>query len=219
MAAKLRLHTPDDAAPKKRKGRRLPTFFRDDEIASLLTAADQEVARATLGTNTHGHHVCCVHVYRYACQDRMILILGAFLGLRVSEQTGLRVEHVNLDAREVFVRGKGGVERLVPIPLRMLEELRSWITFRKRGYLLVSRRGRRVATSTVNSRLRRLAKLAGLHRHIHSHALRHTFGTKIYSLTKDLLVVRDLLGHASVSTTQVYTHCAQNGKRDAVDLL
>lgn len=216
----LRILWPDSAPqPPRQNKRRLPTFFREDEVLRLLHAAELEIERASMGANHHGRFACCVHVFRFACQDRLILVLGAYLGLRVSEQTGLRVSDVNLANREIRVIGKGNVERIVPIPLRMMSEIEYWVAIRKSGTLLRSRRNRRMHTSTVNSRLRRLAKLAGLNKRIHSHALRHTFGTRVYSLTKDMLLVRDLLGHRSVATTQVYTHCVIDEARDAVDRL
>jgi site-specific recombinase XerD len=219
MTLPLRIWQPaEPPGPRQpRKGRRLPTFYRKPEIELLLATADAQIEHAGKGTNTKGHKVCNLHPYRYALQDKLIVVLGCFCGLRYMESAGLRVEDVDLIAGDLFVCGKGGVERLVPIKSDWREYLAWWCRYRKLGWLLRSKSGGRLADSTVNCRLKRLAKLAGLAKRIHSHALRHTFCTRIIEEGGDVFDVRDLAGHKSLASTQLYVHCVPEKRRNAVE--
>ena len=135
-------------------------------------------------------------------------------GLRRAELVGLNVDDGRLDLRhgEVTVTGKGARTRTVPVGTRACEALRRWIEVRRQlaapgeHALFVDRKGRRIGASLVGSRLKTWARRRGLAEHVHPHMLRHSFATHLLQSSQDLRAVQELLGHASISTTQVYTH-------------
>lgn len=201
----------------RRKPRRIPTFYRKSELELLLATADARIEHAGRGTNSNGHLVCNLHPHRFALQDKLILVLGGAFGLRNAEMRGLEVSHVNLVERDIFVRGKGGHERLVPIPEKWLDYIRWWCAFRRSGYLLRSRNGKRFCDHTLNDRLKRLGRLAKFDKRMHAHALRHSFCTRVLEEGGDIVDIRDLAGHSSLQSTQVYLHCAPEKRRSAID--
>ncbi len=218
--AKLRLFcpAPDGVTEpiERRTSRRLPKFLRKHEIATLLKAADARIERTGRGAKHQRRLVCCIRVRRYAEQDKLVILLGAYLGLRQQEMANLCVEHINLADRDVFIRGKGGVERYIPISDEFFGDLANWCRIRKSGMLLRSKSNGRLSGNTINERLARLSESA-LGKHVHCHMLRHTFATAMLEAGVDLITVQELLGHKSVATTQIYTHCTPALKRFAVD--
>ena len=142
-------------------------------------------------------------------RDRAALELLYGAGLRVSELVGLDVRDVSTDA--VRVRGKGNKERLVPLVAKARAALDEYLA--RRGELrplgealLLNRRGGRLTARSVARHLMKYALLAGARRHVHPHALRHSFATHLLDMGADLRGIQELLGHASLSTTQRYTH-------------
>jgi integrase/recombinase XerC len=135
-------------------------------------------------------------------------------GLRLGELIALNVDDGRLDLAqaEVTVTGKGSKTRTVPIGAKAREALKAWIERRAElaapgeRALFVGGRGRRIAPSVVNTRLRAWARRRGLGQRVHPHMLRHSFATHMLQSSQDLRAVQELLGHASISTTQVYTH-------------
>jgi len=135
-------------------------------------------------------------------------------GLRLGELIALNVDDGRLDLAqaEVTVTGKGSKTRTVPIGAKAREALKAWIERRAElaapgaRALFVGGRGRRIAPSVVNMRLRAWARRRGLGQRVHPHMLRHSFATHVLQSSQDLRAVQELLGHASISTTQVYTH-------------
>jgi integrase/recombinase XerD len=215
-----RLFDPDvEPVQRRHKARKLPKFLRKHEIDQLLGAADREIASAEIGRNHHKRIACSMRRRRYAEQDKLIVQFGVYLGLRQQEMAGLEVGHIDLGDADVFVRGKGQVDRYVPIPKKFFQDLEWWCRFRKRGLLLRSSQNKRLRGSVMNDRLKRLARIAGLDKHLHCHVLRHTFATRLLEEGVDLVTVKELLGHASISTTIRYTHCTPARKRSAVDLI
>lgn len=223
MSQPLRLYTgpadPEPAPPRTRVPRKLPVFLRKTEIDALLGEADRRIAMACVGRCHHKRIGCSVGRYRFAQQDRLIVQLGVMLGLRQQEMAGLCVEHVNLLESDVFVCGKGDVDRYIPIPARFRGELAIWCAFRRSGYLLRNWTGGRLSGHTMNDRLARLGKRAGLTKHLHCHVLRHTFATRLLEEGADVRLIADLLGHKSISTTSRYLHCTPARLREAVDRL
>jgi len=135
-------------------------------------------------------------------------------GLRVGELVALDVDDGRLDLRqgEVTVTGKGAKTRTVPVGEKAREALQTWIQERERlalpgeRALFVGARGRRISAGVVAARLRAWARRRGLAEHVHPHMLRHSFASHLLQSSQDLRAVQEMLGHASISTTQVYTH-------------
>jgi len=145
-----------------------------------------------------------------AVRDRSIIEMLYATGIRVSELCGIDVDEIDADARTVRVLGKGGKERVVPFGLPALEALRAWQELRsslqpKEPALYVGRRGRRIDPRTVRAAVQRLTGDAGGPR-IAPHGLRHSAATHVLEGGADLRTVQELLGHATLATTQRYTH-------------
>lgn len=170
--------------------KRLPHTLSPDEMARLLEAGGDDPL---------------------ACQDRALYELIYSSGLRLSEAVGLDLGGVDLEAGEVRVFGKGGKDRIVPVGAQALRALRAWLAVRAtvardERALFVGARGARIAPRVVQARLKALALRQGITQHVHPHALRHSFASHVLQSSGDLRAVQEMLGHASLSTTQVYTH-------------
>jgi integrase/recombinase XerC len=147
-------------------------------------------------------------------RDRAMFELLYSSGLRLGELVALDADDGKLDLRqaEVTVTGKGSKTRTVPVGSRAREALRDWLKARaliarpQERALFVGARGRRIAPGTVQARLRAWAKRQGLGAAVHPHMLRHSFASHVLQSSQDLRAVQEMLGHASISTTQVYTH-------------
>jgi integrase/recombinase XerC len=153
-----------------------------------------------------------------AARDHCLVELLYGCGLRVAELTGLDLQAGAgaagwIDAADAtaHVLGKGSKRRSVPVGAAALAALRGWLAVRAQvakanePALFVSRRGTRLTASQVRSRLKALALQAGLPTHVHPHMLRHSFASHLLQSSGDLRAVQELLGHANISTTQVYT--------------
>ena len=145
-------------------------------------------------------------------QDAAMFELLYSSGLRLGELIALNVDDGRLDLRqgEVTVTGKGSKTRTVPVGAKAREALAAWMSARKAApsekALFLGARGRRIAATTVGARLKRWARRRGLAGHVHPHMLRHSFASHVLQSSQDLRAVQEMLGHASISTTQVYTH-------------
>jgi integrase/recombinase XerC len=135
-------------------------------------------------------------------------------GLRLAELAALDFDALETALRdgEVRVTGKRGKTRIVPVGAKAQAALENWgaarLTLAAEGEpaLFVSRRGTRLSHRTIEERLRRQAILAGLPTHVHPHMLRHSFASHVLQSSGDLRAVQEMLGHASIASTQVYTH-------------
>lgn len=186
-------HNPADLLPAPKRPRTLPRVLRPDEIAALL---DGIPATGALDL-----------------RDRAMLELAYSSGLRAEELVNLNVESIEFDAEQVRVEGKGSRTRFVPIGEPALRALERW-TARGRPALargdgepalFLSKSGRRLSTSDVRRRLRVWARRVAQQGGVHPHALRHSFATHLLDGGADLRAIQELLGHSSISTTQVYT--------------
>lgn len=177
-------------APKRR--RPLPKALDVDEVARLLDADP-------------GHDPVAI-------RDRAILELFYSSGLRLAELVGLDVGDLNLRSNEVTVLGKGNKQRQLPVGAKAAAALTQWLAVRSdlaapdEPALFVSRRGTRLARSSVAARLKRRAAERGLSGRLNPHKLRHSFATHLLESSGDLRAVQELLGHADIGTTQIYTH-------------
>ena len=156
-------------------------------------------------------------------RDRALFELLYATGLRVSEAAGLDLEDVDFSARMARVTGKGGKERIVPFGEEAEASLRDYLPARAalrldrdddEEPLFVNTRGGRLTTRSMARLLKRRLRAAGLPAEISPHALRHTFATHLLSAGADLRAIQELLGHASLSTTQKYTHLDAARLRD-----
>jgi integrase/recombinase XerC len=147
-----------------------------------------------------------------ALRDQAMLELFYSSGLRLSELVGLQVQDLDQDSQELRVTGKGSKTRVVPVGRFALEAVRAWLGVRAQwaapeaSALFVSQRGRPISPRTVQSRVEHWAKKLGLGVHVHPHMLRHSFASHVLQSSGDLRAVQEMLGHANISTTQVYTH-------------
>lgn len=183
-------------APKL--GRHLPQVLRAEDIESVIEAIDE---REPLGL-----------------RDRAIIELFYSSGLRLSELVGLAVDQVNLEERMLRVTGKGAKTRLVPMGKRAREALMDYLE-RERPRLVtpkgcaevfLSRMGGRLTRQRVWQMLKERAAEAGLDPAVvHPHVLRHSFATHLLGNGADLRVIQEMLGHADIGTTQIYTHVDQ----------
>jgi integrase/recombinase XerC len=181
--------TGDVRAPKSPK--RLPTPLDADAMARLLEFRSDD----SLGV-----------------RDKAIMELFYSSGLRLSELLGLNLHDLDLRDRTVRVVGKGNKTRIVPVGKHAIEALQRWLqeraTIADVGELavFVGVNGGRLGPRIVQRRIARWARLQGLPEHVHPHMFRHSFASHLLESSQDLRAVQELLGHANISTTQVYTH-------------
>jgi integrase/recombinase XerD len=198
-----------------RRARVLPETLTVDEVDRLLGAVGDD---DTAAADPRG---------ALAIRDRALLELLYAAGLRVSEALGLDREDLSLDGAYVRVVGKGDRERLVPVGEVALEHLERYMAAVRPAWLAIAHvepvrggpvfltpRGRRLARQQAWSVVRRAATAAGLGDRVSPHTLRHSFATHLLEGGADLRVVQELLGHASISTTQLYTHLTGERIRD-----
>ena len=147
-----------------------------------------------------------------AVRDRAILELMYSSGLRLAECVGLDQYSIDIRDALVTVRGKGNKTRKVPVGKYALDAVSAWLKVRpqlaklEETALFVSTRGNRLSTRSVQQRMRHWALKQGLDTHVHPHMLRHSFATHMLESSGDLRAVQELLGHADISTTQIYTN-------------
>ncbi|MET0067226.1 MAG: tyrosine recombinase XerC [Candidatus Thiodiazotropha sp.] len=176
-------------APKIR--RKLPVTLDADQIGQLL---DIE-ATDTL-----------------SLRDRAIMELFYSSGLRLAELISLDIGQIDLREQMVEVTGKGNKTRLVPVGTQAREAIQHWLAVRRElaaadePALFVGVRGRRISRSTIQKQLHDWSVRQGTPRNVHPHLLRHSFATHLLESSGDLRAVQELLGHANISTTQIYTH-------------
>ena len=187
-------HDPSDRLEMPRRGRKLPDVLSVPEVESLLAAprADEPLA----------------------WRDRALLELGYGAGLRASELCGLRVSQLLLSDGLVRVVGKGSKERLVPIGRQVLGPLSIYLRQvrptldkgKSDDRVLLNARGQPLSRVGAWGIVKRRAREAGIRKRVSTHTLRHSFATHLLEGGADLRAVQEMLGHADLSTTQIYTH-------------
>lgn len=174
-----------------RAPRHLPQALSPDEAVRLVSAGDATP---------------------WGVRDRALFELAYSCGLRVSELTGLDLGHLDRASGEVRVTGKGAKTRIVPVGAPAVAAIDAWLPVRAKlakageNALFVGRSGRRLAPREVQKRIKRCAAAAGLAVDVHPHMLRHSFASHVLQSSGDLRAVQEMLGHASIASTQVYTH-------------
>ena len=185
-----------------RRWQRLPKALTAQEIESLLVTEKPETPQ----------NLC----------DQAVLELAYASGLRLSELRTIRLEQLHLEAGFINVVGKGNKERVVPVGRKAVAALERYlnvgrsrlVTPRSPAAVFLTRRGTPFAPVTLWLRIKQRARRAGLARNVTPHMLRHSFATHLLEHGADLRVIQELLGHASISTTEVYTHVTGQRLRD-----
>ncbi len=188
--------------PKKPKS--LPGFIKPDDMVRLLAVHQPSVAEDEPPT-------------RHDYEDMRDLALLEFLyacGARVSEASGLLVDNVDFDLMQVKVLGKGAKERIVPIHELAADAMRAYaqaarpalLNGKASEFFFVSSRGNRMSPDAIRKMFKATLRAAGLDMSLSPHSMRHTFATDMLSGGADLRSVQEMLGHVSLSTTQIYTH-------------
>lgn len=150
-------------------------------------------------------------VYPLDVRDRTMLEVMYGAGLRLAELVGIDCCHLEPDTGEVRVIGKGSKERRLPMGSTAIHWLKRWLPLREQfkpqdDALFISRQGKRISTRNVQKRFAERGIKQGMNQHIHPHKLRHSFASHLLESGGDLRAVQELLGHASLTTTQIYTH-------------
>ncbi len=164
------------------------------------------------------------HIRKIRERYRMLFLLILNSGLRISEALGLRFGDVRLVegvARSVRVIGKGNKERIVPLPSRFGPKLGAWVAGRSgREYVFAQKPGGKPPGSkAARAYLQRLREQSGMDKKVTPHKLRHTYATRLLEVGADLVDIQALLGHADLSTTQIYTHVSQERMEGVVSRL
>ncbi|MCK5862549.1 MAG: site-specific tyrosine recombinase XerD [Candidatus Hydrogenedentes bacterium] len=171
--------------------RKLPRWLSTEEIERLLLAPDV--------TTPEGIRDAAILELFYAC------------GLRISELAALPVKHVNLEEANVRVRGKGAKFRMVPLGRCSIKKIQTWLPCRMQwaqrdDAVFIGTSGKRLSRTTVWRRVKRYARQANIMQNVTPHLLRHSFATHLLDNGADLRAVQEMLGHADIGTTQIYTH-------------
>jgi integrase/recombinase XerD len=185
-----------------RRWKRLPKALSNDEIKKLFEPENPETAES----------LC----------DQAILELAYASGLRLSELKNLRLEQLHLDAGFINVIGKGNKERVVPVGRKAVESLNRYIgagrprlvSPKSPANVFLTKRGTPFAAVTLWLHIKNRVRRAGVERNITPHMLRHSFATHLLEHGADLRIIQELLGHANISTTEIYTHVTGNRLRD-----
>ena len=176
-------------APKS--PRRLPSALSPDEAAQLVEIENDD---------------------RLSLRDRAMFELAYSSGLRLSEIAQLDLGGCDLTSAEVRVLGKGSKERVVPVGKKARAAISRWLDARNQfatndtAAMFIGRHGKRLSTRAIQQRLAAWSIRQGLSRHVHPHMLRHSFASHVLQSSGDLRAVQEMLGHASIASTQVYTH-------------
>lgn len=199
LVARKRLATdPAEVLPLPRIERYLPETLNELDVERLLAAIDTTQPRGF--------------------RDRAIVELLYASGLRISELTNARLENLDLDNGTIRVTGKGDKTRLVPVGKTAREAIAAYLERERPGVvkartgseIFLSRFGKKLTTVRVWQIVKAIAKQSGLEQNIYPHLLRHSFATHLLSNGADLRIIQEMLGHADISTTQIYTHVDQS---------
>ncbi|HLH52585.1 MAG TPA: tyrosine recombinase [Verrucomicrobiae bacterium] len=182
--------------------KRLPKALTAQEVEKLLTPETPETPQ----------NLC----------DQAVLELAYASGLRLAELRGARLEQLHLEAGFINVIGKGNKERVVPLGRKAVDALKRYlaagrpklVTPRSPAAVFLTRRGTPFAAVTLWLRIKQRVRRAGISRNVTPHMLRHSFATHLLEHGADLRVIQELLGHANIGTTEIYTHVANNRLRE-----
>ena len=198
---------PTELLESPRAGRKLPTVLTVQEVDAMVNAIDMSAALAH--------------------RDKALLETLYGCGLRVSELCGLRISRLHFEEGFVRVVGKGDKERLVPIGPEAVRRIRQYmegerihlpVNAKAQDILFLNHRGGPLSRITVFNKVKRLALKAGVRKMIGPHTFRHSFATHLVEGGADLRAVQEMLGHASITTTELYTHMDREHLRSNIML-
>ncbi|OUS12405.1 tyrosine recombinase XerC [Gammaproteobacteria bacterium 53_120_T64] len=184
-------HNPADGLQAPAKAKQLPKLMDADQACQLVSIRADDW---------------------HSLRDRALLELLYSSGLRLAEIANVDIDAVHFQEAMVTVTGKGSKMRLIPVGRSALNAIRQWLTVRgdkalaSEQALFVSQRGKRISHRAIQQRVQKIGQQQGISQPVHPHMLRHSFASHILESSGDLRGVQDLLGHANLSTTQVYTH-------------
>lgn len=180
------------------KEHRLPEYLFDEEIDRLLSGFDMSEESER--------------------RDHLLFSLLYACGLRVSEAAALTFEQIRFSERVLLIKGKGSKERMIPYPDWLEAELKSWKAEHPDAkYVFCNRLGKPITVRGIQYRLDQHAMKVGLAMKVHPHMLRHSFATTLLENGADIRVVQELMGHLSLSTTQIYTHISDTTLRETCE--
>lgn len=190
--------SPFDEIRTAKSSRKIPEFLFEEEVADFLDGFDDSNPLEK--------------------RDRLMFSLMYACGLRVSEAVSLEWADISFEERIVHVLGKGSKERIVPFPVWLRDDLEDYAAGKNRNDpCFCNRFGNRMTARAVQQNLQKHAEAIGMHMNIHPHMLRHSFATHLLDHGADIRTVQELLGHSSISTTQIYTHVSTGRLMDAYE--
>lgn len=210
-ARKLKIKRPVES--------RIPVVLSPREVKALLAAPKQQIAELT---DSRDHSAGGRNRYFCAVRDNVILELLFSTGIRIGELVALNVGDADLAARQIQITGRATRGRIVPVSDAVAETLVNYLGFRDdrmldTAALFVGRSGTRLTIYSIENIFKKHVRLAEIKRHVTPHALRHTMAAMLVSSGADIRVVQEILGHASILSTQVYTRLPiQKGRRGSV---
>jgi integrase/recombinase XerD len=196
---------PTTLIESARVGRKLPDVLNNEEIEQLLEQIDR--------SKPEGERNIAIIEVLYGC------------GLRVSELVNLQISNIFFNDDFIRVTGKGDKQRLVPLGrmakkhiLIYMNEIRIHVTVQKghEDFLFLNRRGKQLTRVMIFTIIKQLTEKAGIHKTISPHTLRHSFATELIQRGADLRAIQDMLGHESITTTEIYTHLNQDDLLDTI---
>ncbi len=204
LVEKLVKVNPVEFIAKPKRWQKLPSFLEFDEVDKILQTADKSTPKG----------------YR----DTLMLEMLYASGMRVSELINIKIRDIDFKRGIIKVIGKGSKERIVPIYTALIDDIENYLIIRQEyfvkgsdsGYLFLNRMGGMLTRQYVWSWVREVCEQAGIKKHVSPHTLRHCFATHILSGGADLRTIQLFLGHANISTTEIYTHVTDMDKRKTI---
>ncbi len=204
LIEKLVTKNPVEFIAKPKGWKKLPSFLEFEEVDAILQSADKSTPKG----------------YR----DALIVEMLYASGMRVSELVNMKVRDIDFKRGIIKVTGKGSKERIVPIYSDLVQSIEGYLVIRQEyfvkqsdtGYLFLNRMGEPLTRQYIWSWVKNICTHAGIKKHVSPHTLRHCFATHILSGGADLRTIQLFLGHANISTTEIYTHVTDSDKRKVI---
>lgn len=200
---------PADSVSAPKALKKLPVTLDVDQVKGLLDSALSRPSVTKLSTKNPAQEKTADGL---AIRDKAIIETFYAAGLRLAELAGLNMSDIDLQAKLVTVTGKGNKQRILPLGKAAVDAIKLWLNARaillaeNETALFISRRGTRLSHRAIQQRLKNATRHLEHQQNLHPHMLRHSFASHLLESSGDLRAVQELLGHANLSTTQIYTH-------------